>query len=144
MRCEDVQLELARDEVAPALRQAVASHVLECPACKSVQLAYDGIDETLRRAPMWEPPRGFARMVAAGASEAMPSERLTDRLPMESLLQAATGSLLIGTAGYLGAQLLDLLAPMLAALTAPTPSVMWMWVAFSYAIAAWFARPARA
>jgi hypothetical protein len=144
MRCEDVQLELARDAVDPAVRQAVASHVLECPACRSVQLTYDGIDETLRHAPMWEPRRGFAQMVAARTSEETLSEHSPDRLPVESLLQAATLSLLIGTAGYVGARFLDLLAPILAALTAPTPSVMWMWVAFSYAVAAWFARPARA
>jgi hypothetical protein len=68
MRCEDVQQELARHEVTPALRDAVLSHVEQCAVCQRERAFYAQMDDSLRRETIWIPPPGFAQRVAAQAS----------------------------------------------------------------------------
>jgi hypothetical protein len=129
--------------------------------------SYVRINETLKRAPTWEPPPGFARKVVVRASLPAPNDLSTTRLPSQSLVQAATLGLLIATACYAGMRLLVPVAPVIAAFTASgavtvreaceaavsiasqalvakTLALTWGWVGFSYLVAAWFARPARA
>lgn len=67
MTCEEVQQELAGGEVAPGLRKPVSVHVDGCPSCQAAQLFFAGVDGVLKTAPLWEPPAGFARSVAARA-----------------------------------------------------------------------------
>ena len=145
MRCEDVQLELARDAVTPSLREAVAAHVEGCPACREVHLMYIRLTALLRTAPTWEPPEGFARMVAIRVSQAEPrAVSMKDHVMVHSLVEGATVSVLVGLAAYVGARLLVLLTAPLAGLAAPTLTTVWVWVGFSYCLAASVARRARA
>ena len=112
MRCEEVQKELAREPVEAVLREAMESHVAGCHACESVRLLYARMDETLKREPVWEPPEGFARSVAARAPRPALSRAATARLVPSGVLNAAILGLLVAAAGYLGARLLEMLTPM--------------------------------
>ena len=143
MRCEDVQRELACDSIPLALRESVASHVGECPACGSAQIMYEWVNDILRQAPPWEPPPGFALRVSIRAAEDATGERARDLFPLLNAVNAAKTTALVAAAVYIGIQLVDSFAPVVVALTAPSPPVMWAWVALSYSVAVWLVRRAR-
>lgn len=139
MRCEDVQDELARDNLSPAEREAVDSHVTGCDACRSAQLLFATIDATLRRAPAWQPPEGFERTVAALAGVAAPTRPAIGSFLSPDVIHAVTLGVLVATAVYVGGHVaawivpLDLIAGN-AALMACTSIVA------SLGVVAWFAR----
>jgi Zn-finger nucleic acid-binding protein len=74
MNCEEVENELANGAVAAHLREALDAHIGACPKCRGMQRFYTDLDRMLKRAPVWNPPAGFAAGVAARAG-ARPASR---------------------------------------------------------------------
>lgn len=117
MRCEEVQTELARDAVTPELRESVESHVASCANCRRVRVLFGRMEKALQRGPVWDPPEGFARRVAARASGLVPSEFSRIRLLFSpNVLNAATLGVLVAAAGYIGARFLEPLGPVAVSL----------------------------
>ena len=137
MRCEDVRQELA-GEMPDAVRDDIAEHLRECPACRQVQAIYGLMDEALQATPMWEPPFGFEARVAARGAQEVRGEAFYSRWSWKDGIRAALSGMAIAAAAYLGADAFDL-DPLRTMATAPTPAVMWTWVILAYGVAYWFA-----
>ena len=112
MRCDVVQTELLRDEVTSDVRDAVATHIATCARCRRVGVLLEQMDVTLRRGPVWTPPKGFAQRTAFRGSRLIVEEsaRPRQRIVRDVRRAAILGSL-VAAAGYLGASALDVLAP---------------------------------
>jgi hypothetical protein len=101
------------------------------------------IDRTLREAPHWEPPAGFARIVAKRAFNEIQSGSGDRTFAFSSILKAATYIVLVTIAGSLAAQILDVAAPALSQVTQPSQAATWAWVAIAYVTVAVVLRRAR-
>ena len=112
MRCEDVHAELTRDAVAPNRCDAVASHLATCARCRHLRALLEHMDVTLRGGPVWTPPEGFAQRNALRGSRLVvqASTRPRERIVPRALRAAALG-VLVAAATHLGADALNMLAP---------------------------------
>ena len=112
MRCEDVHAELTRDAVAPDRCDAVASHLATCARCRHLRALLEHMDVTLRGGPVWTPPEGFAQRNALRGSRLVvqASTRPRERIVPRALRAAALG-VLVAAATHLGADALNMLAP---------------------------------
>jgi hypothetical protein len=143
MRCEDVQNELARNGLSPLVREAVESHVAGCKVCRSAQLLSAMIDDTLTRAPVWQPPDGFSRAVAAQAGTPAPTRPAAGSMLPPDVVHAVSLGVLAATGIYVGGHLVAWVVP-LDALTGNAVRLAWTSVAGSLCVAAWFTRRALA
>ena len=101
---------------------------------------HDPIGNALRQLPVWEPPAGFAHTVGARGGEVIRTQPQARRWSWVSL-HVVTSAVLAGTAVFVAAGVLDLLISPALPVVAPTPEVMWMWVAFAYILALAGVRP---
>ena len=99
MRCDEVQIELARAPVDAAVRDALASHLASCPACERVWRLYGRIDEVLAHGPVWAPPIEFGRRVVAGASGLAPRRTRDRSILSPGVFDVAMPGLLVAVAG---------------------------------------------
>ena len=144
MLCDDVQRELAtRGAGATSLPEDVAAHVSICAACSQAERVFARIDSALH-APLWQPPRGFARTITAHAlQEAAPDGRAA--VPRAGLwLHHLTVWGLVGTAVYLAVHAASVLGPAVreavenllsdpvtaAAISAGISAVSSMWIVY--------------
>jgi hypothetical protein len=100
MTCHDVQTELARDAVRPALTEAMRVHLAGCRNCRSAQLLFTRIDDTLKQGQAWEPPRGFAQRVAARAPGPVPRPSVLALFLSPGVLRTTFLSLVVAAAAY--------------------------------------------
>jgi hypothetical protein len=158
MQCEDVQAELARDTMTPAVREAVASHVRECATCQSVQFLYARMTEVVAREWRWEPSSAFASAVAARGLEEMPHEQPLRRERILLVVQLGIWGVSAAATAYVGARVFGLVEPVVSSVAAnvltaflganeglarlmtewlPAPAYvsMWAWVAVSFVLA---------
>ncbi len=163
MRCEDVRRQLASDVPTMALSVAVVAHMRGCADCKRVQLAFEQIDQTLQRGPLWEPPEDFAARIAALAPDLVGSQTHRLQSPGTGALTIAASVVLVTVVGYLwvtapagqpavvGALLANqiaaameayrrLVGDMAQALVASSESLAWASVALSLGLGTWFSR----
>ncbi len=112
MRCDVVQTELLRDEVTPEVRDAIATHIAACARCTRVRDLLEHMDVTLRRGPVWSPPKGFAQRTALRGSQLVVEESARPpQRPVRRVRRASVLGVLVAAAGYLGASALGALAP---------------------------------
>jgi hypothetical protein len=102
------------------------------------------LDQALRQAPTWEPPEGFARMVAQRAAAEMSEASPRASFRFFPVFNAATRMAFAATAGVIGAQALETIQPAIVTIAAPNPATAWAWVGFSYLAALLTVRRARA
>ena len=131
MRCEDVQAELARDSADAVARQAVEAHLAGCPACESVRRLYGVMDAALHEAPMWEPPLGFSRRVAASVPHPTPSRSWDRRMVSSDIVDAALPGVLVAAVGCLAGLASDTMG-VDAVLLTWTCAALSLWVAASF------------
>ena len=101
MRCEDVRRQLEDDAPVPELREALVAHIADCFECGRVQLAFEQVDETLQRGPLWEPPEGFAARVAAQAPDLIGAQTHRIQAHLTRSLTIAASVVFVVVFGYL-------------------------------------------
>ena len=97
------------------------------------------IEQTLRNASPWQPPSGFADRVASRAAHSLLDHGTAPRLwSFANVAAAVPLAVLTAVAGYFIGGWVDVLARETMTRAALTTGTTWIWVAMSYAVAAWF------
>ena len=98
MTCKEVQFELSREDSSFELRKAIDAHVSTCSGCRSVQIIYARVEQTLKDGPNWNPPSEFSQRVASIGVQLVqvPALEAPPRLALRLTAVAVVASLLIG------------------------------------------------
>src|SRR5438552_5925390 len=102
MHCDDVQEELARQSITPALVEAVHNHLEDCAACRRVQLLYSHMEDALKRNSVWEPPEGFVENTVRRVAPALQRPPEPPRILTGDVLYGAVLALLLIVVIYFG------------------------------------------
>jgi predicted anti-sigma-YlaC factor YlaD len=143
MRCEPVQEELARDSVSPELIEEVNRHLADCSDCRRVQLLYARIDESLKRAPVWVPPEGFAKTVAARSVPALQNLPEPPRILPLDLVRGGVLSLVAIAVMFLVLMVfVQMGLPLLSAMASHALPIAWASAVLSLLMSFWLTRRA--
>ena len=99
------------------------------------------IDDSMRNEPAWHPPAGFAERTAARGVEVLRGEAASAPRLWSWVNIAASVPLAVVTAlaVYFSGELFVAIAPTITVASKSLLPAAWLWVAGSYAVAAWFA-----
>jgi hypothetical protein len=100
MDCEEVQLQLTHADVF-GLPSTVEAHIHRCEACRNVKLVYAAIDESLRRYPLWEPPKQFTQITTSHGLLGMGRQTLSPAVTLRRAFHASALGLLTAIAVYI-------------------------------------------
>ena len=103
------------------------------------------IDSTLKSAPAWQPPAGFAERIAARGVGSLHDDVAVPRFWSWANVAAVVPLAVVTALGvYFAGELMLAITPAIAFASASTPVATWLWVAGSCGVAAWFAQAAYA
>ncbi len=143
MHCDEIQEELARESITPALAAAVHDHLEECAACRRVHLLYSRMDEALKRNFVWDPPEGFVESVIARAAPAWQKPSEPPRILAWDVLRGTVLSFLLIAVMYFGVRLfLETSLRFAALMAANAMLVTWGSAALSLCLSLWLTRRA--
>jgi anti-sigma factor RsiW len=140
MRCEEVQHHQALGTHDPEMRAGIQAHLASCEACRSTGLLFAKIDESLKAAPLWVPPRHFSKRVVARAVPAR-VEPATPHL-WGSLAMGIFTVAVVWVVGLRTTTSHQWAVDLSRTLVANSNTLVWTSMALCLAVSAWFTRKA--